>query len=80
MINKCKFAGSKHCDSHGICSYNANLSIKNSTLSGHSGAAILLNLQKENVCSIYLCEIRENNFGVMSCGPNKKSKIKDCFL
>jgi len=80
VINECQFSGSEHYETHGVCCYKANLSIKNSVMKNHHGAAVMLQLDKSNVCSIYLCEIYNNNYGIFSSGYNKKSKIKDCFI
>lgn len=80
VINDCQFIGSKLFLTNAITVNNADLSIRNSIIKNHMGIGIMLKLSPLNICSIYMCEIMDNNIGVFSGGENYKSKITECNI
>lgn len=80
-IESCEFRGSKYFNTIGVILRNANMLMKNTSVSNFMSGGIIMYTKIENVVKIYKSRIRHNKyFGIQILGNSSSPSIQYCTI
>jgi F-box protein 11 len=80
-IESCEFRGSKHFNTIGVVLRNANMLMKNTSISNFMSGGIIMYTKPDNIVKIYKSRIRNNKyFGIQILGNSSSPSIQYCTI